>query len=84
MSTKKEKNPVPAPQLKSTTKSMRAFTVEQVQAIGNYLVNRPYGEVKQFIQILETAPEVQVTFTENPAPEKPVAGEDSAPEAVKA
>lgn len=72
----KEKQPVVAP-AKSTTKSMRAFTVEQVQAIGNYLVNRPYGEVKQFIQILETAPEVQVTFTEAPTPEPPTGGEDT-------
>jgi len=83
---KKATKPVetPAPQVKDTTKKMLALTKEQVQAIGNYLVNRPYGEVETLIQILKNATEVSVTFVEPPAPEKPSGGEDSAPEAVKA
>lgn len=67
---------------KSETKEMFAFTVEQVQSLGNYLVTRPYGEVEKLIELLKNAPKVNVTFTEPPAPEAPVVGEDSPPESV--
>lgn len=77
----KETKKVEAP--KSTKTDMLCLTIEQTQAIGNYLVQRPYGEVEKLIEILKAMPKVQVEFAQQPTPELPVAGEDSAPEAVK-
>lgn len=69
--------------MKPETKEFLGLTVEQVQTIGNYLVNRPYGEVSQLIEILKNAPKLNVTITPEAPIETPVAGEDAAPEATQ-
>lgn len=68
---------------KSETKEMIGLTVEQTQAIGNYLVTRPYGEVEKLIDILKNAPRINVTFTQPASPEVPPVGEDAPQEATQ-
>lgn len=64
-------------------KEFLGLTAAQVQDIGSYLVNRPYGEVEKLIEIFKNAPKLNVTITPPAPPEKPVAGEDAPPESTQ-
>lgn len=67
----------------SKTEELIGLRVAEVQALGNYLVTRPYGEVEKLVDILKNAPKMNVTFQEQVPVELPVAGEDSPAEATK-
>lgn len=77
----------------TVTKQYFGITEEQVQAIGTYLVSRPFHEVEKSIAILRSLPAIQVAVeTPVAAPTKDtaqleipfdkVAGEDTPVETV--